>query len=145
MSNVDYQELGKLLVSVCRLHHARADQSMEGMGLYRGQAHLLMVVARQDGMTHSEVAAALRISPAATTKVIKRMEEQGYVQRQADAADERVSRVYLQEKGRALVAQIGAAFARLDRAMLDGVSEPELQRLRELLMQMHANLESFQP
>jgi DNA-binding MarR family transcriptional regulator len=48
-----------------------------------------------DGVTHSQIAETLEISPAAATKVIKRMEQVHYVQRRADPADERVSRVYL--------------------------------------------------
>ena len=140
-----YRDLGHLLVSVCRLHHTRADQSMDRMGLYRGQAFLLMTLSKQDGMTHSEIAERLEISPAATTKVIKRMEHAAYVQRMADPVDERVSRVYLQDKGRALIAEIRGAFGRLDQALFSGLDEPELAQLSDLLTRMQANLQDFQP
>jgi len=140
-----YQELGRLLVSVCRLHHTRANQSMDKIGLYRGQARLLMALSEQDGLSHSEIAARLEVSPAAVSKVIKRMEEANYVQRQADPADERVSRVYLQAQGQALVAEIRGAFGQLDRTMLDGLPEPDLIRLRDLLTRMQANLLRFEP
>lgn len=139
------QDLGRLLVSVCRLHHTRADQSMDRLGLYRGQAFLLMTLSRQNGMTHSEIAEKLQISPAAVTKVIKRMEQARYLQRQADPADERVSRVYLQEKGRALIAEINTAFDKLDRVMFDELPAQDLERLYELLVRMQANLQRFQP
>jgi DNA-binding MarR family transcriptional regulator len=133
------------LVSVCRLHHTRADQSMDKIGLYRGQAFLLMILSEQDGMAHSEIAEKLEVSPAAATKVIKRMEQTHYVQRRGDPSDERVSRVYLQAQGRAVIAEIDGAFGRLDGTMLDGLSEPDLERLRGLLTQMQANLLRFQP
>ena len=145
MDESSYQELGRLLVSLCRLHHTRADQSMDKIGLYRGQARLLMTLSEQDGMTHSEIAERLEISAAAATKVIKRMEQAHYVQRRADPADERVSRVYLQAQGNALIAEIHTAFGRLDQTMLDGFPEPDLDRLRDLLERMQANLFRFQP
>ena len=145
MPSTAHEELGHLMGSVCRLHHTRADQSMERIGLYRGQAILLMIVSRHDGITHSEIAEKLKISPAAATKVIQRMERAGYLQRQADPTDERVSRVYLQDQGRALIAEIEQAFGKLDRAMFEGLSEPDLVRFRDLLTQMAANLERFQP
>jgi DNA-binding MarR family transcriptional regulator len=145
MSSIAYRDLGRLLVSVCRLHHTRADQSMDKIGLYRGQARLLMILSELDGMTHSEIAEKLEISPAAVTKVIKRMEQARYVQRRGDPSDERVSRVYLQAQGRAVIAEIDGAFGRLDRTMLDGLSESDLERLRDLLTQMQANLLRFQP
>lgn len=145
METFEYQDLGRLLVSICRLHHTRADQSMDKMGLYRGQAILLMILSEQDGMTHSEIAEKLEISPSAATKVIKRMEQAHYVQRRGDPADERVSRVYLQAQGHAVIAEIDAAFGRLDQMMFDGLAEPDLERLRELLVRMQTNLLRFQP
>jgi DNA-binding MarR family transcriptional regulator len=145
MANISYQELGRLLASVCRLHHTRANQSMDKIGLYRGQARLLMALSEQDGLSHSEIAEKLEISAAAVSKVIKRMEQAHYVQRQADPADERVSRVYLQAQGHALIAEIRRTFGRLDRTMLDGLVEPDLERFRDLLTRMQANLLRFEP
>jgi DNA-binding MarR family transcriptional regulator len=145
MSPIAYQELGRLLVSVCRLHHTRADQSMDKIGLYRGQARLLMTLSEQDGLSHSEIAEKLEISAPAATKVIQRMEEAHYVQRQADPADERVSRVYLQAQGHALIAEIRRTFGQLDRTMFDGLTELDLERFRDLLTQMQANLLRFEP
>ena len=118
---------------------------MERIGLYRGQAVLLMILSRHAGITHSEIAEKLEISPAAATKVIKRMESAGYLQRQADPADRRVSRIYLQERGRALIAEIESAFGKLDRAMFEGVPEAELVRFRDLLGRLTGNLQRYQP
>jgi DNA-binding MarR family transcriptional regulator len=145
MEPIAYQELGRLLGSVCRLHHTRADQSMDKIGLYRGQARLLMTLSERDGMTHSEIAEKLEISAPAATKVIQRMEGAHYVQRQSDPADERVSRVYLQAQGHELIAEIHRTFGRLDRTMFDGLPESDLARFREMLTQMQTNLLHFEP
>ena len=145
MSPIAYQELGRLLVGVCRLHHTRADQSMDKIGLYRGQARLLMTLAEHDGLSHSDIADRLGISAPAATKVIQRMEEAQYVHCQTDPADERVSRVFLQPQGHALIAQIRRSFGRLDGAMFDGLGEPDLERFRALLAQMQENLLRFEP
>jgi DNA-binding MarR family transcriptional regulator len=139
------QELGQLLASVGRLHHTRADQSMDKIGLFRSQARLLMILSERDGLPHSEIAEKLEVSAPAATKVIKRMEQAHYVQRGADPTDERVSRVYLRPPGRALIAQIRRAFSRLDRAMFEGLPEPDRLRLRGLLTRMQANLLRFEP
>lgn len=136
--------LGRLMVEVGRLHHIRADQAMHRIGVYRGQAFLLMTLARRDGITHSEIAQALKISPAAATKAVKRAEQAGYVRRRTDAADERVSRVYLTEAGHALIHDIEQTMARLDGAMLAGLTQRDLERLRVLLLHMQANLQRIQ-
>jgi hypothetical protein len=46
LSPIAYQDLGRLMVNVCRLHHKRANQSMDQIGLYRGQAFLLMILSQ---------------------------------------------------------------------------------------------------
>lgn len=115
------------------------------MGLYRGQAILMMILARREGLTHSEIANILEFSPAAATKIIKRMEQEGYVRREADPDDERVSRVYLCDKGRALTEEIRTAFAGLNRAMFEGIPEADLAQLRHQLNCMQSNLQNYQP
>ena len=145
MTPTSHRELAHLMVSVCRLHHTRANRAADEIGLYHGQAALLITLSERDGMTHSEVAGRLRISPAAATKVIKRMEQAGYVQRRGDPLDDRLSRVYLQEPGRAVIARIHSAFEQLNNGMFDGLAEPELQCLGRLLAHMHANLLGAQP
>lgn len=145
MSTTPSQELGQLFVAVARLHRTRADQIMGGIGLFSGQAFLLNILAGEDGITHTEVSKKLQISPAAATKVIKRMEEGGYLSREADPNDERVSRVYLQDKGRAVHSEIDAAFRRLDEVTYDGFAEADLRRFRDFLARMWDNLSREQP
>jgi len=136
------QSLGQLFVNVCRLHHTKADQCVEQLGLYRGQAILLMILSEKDGITHSDIADRLRISPAAATRVIKRLEALNYLQRQPDPNDERISRVYIQEKGQFLIDEIHQAFLQLERGMFNDFSTKDKDFLRELLMRIQVNLQN---
>ncbi len=136
------QSLGQLFVNVCRLHHTKADQCVEQLGLYRGQAILLMILSEKDGITHSDIADRLRISPAAATRVIKRLEALNYLQRQPDPNDERISRVYIQEKGQFLIDEIHQAFLQLERGMFNDFSTKDKDILRELLMRIQVNLQN---
>jgi DNA-binding MarR family transcriptional regulator len=132
--------IGRLLANLCRLQATRVDQVMDQIGLYRGQGILLVLLAEQDGLTHSAIAAKLRISPSAATKVIKRLEKLSYLRRQPDPADERLSRVFLQDEGRAVIDQIHAAFGMINRVMMEGVTPEEQGQLRDLLGRVQANL-----
>lgn len=145
MSPIAFRDIARLFVNVARLHRTRADQYMDRVGLYSGQALLLAVLTRRDGMTHSEIAEELEISPAAVTKAIKRMERAGYLLRQPDSSDERISRVFLRDKGRKVYDQIEHAFGCLDRMMFAGFTEPELAQLHGLLTRMWTNLQDAQP
>lgn len=136
-------KIGPLLANIGRLHAKRADQSMDEIGLYRGQAFLLMILAKQEGLTHSEIAERLEISPAAVTKVIKRMEALCYVRRQADPVDERVSRVYLEVEGWAVIHKIRKTFDQIDQALVSNLSPEEQKTLIQLLMKVYASLFEF--
>jgi DNA-binding MarR family transcriptional regulator len=135
------EQLGHLLMHVCRLRGKTADQFMEQNKIYRGQGLMLLFISEQQDLTHSEIAEHLNISPAAATKVIKRLEEEGYVQRQSDAKDERVSRVAILPEGLAAIDGIHASFKRLDEKTFLNFSENDLKQLDDYLHRILQNLQ----
>jgi len=131
-----------LLATVARLHHYRVHELVEGLGLYRGQPPLLHVLWEQEGLTHTELAARLGITSATITRMIQRMEKSGFLLRKADEQDQRVSRVYLTEHGRAVREELQAVWERLERENFAGFDDQELAMLRGFLHRIRANLEA---
>jgi DNA-binding MarR family transcriptional regulator len=129
-----------LLGQVCKLHHARAHDLLEGLGLYRGQPRLLHALYKEEGITHGELAERLRVAPATITKMIQRMEKAGFVERRPDPADQRISRVYLTEPGRAIHEAVDDALGTLEDESLTGLAEEERLELYRLLMHVRDNL-----
>jgi DNA-binding MarR family transcriptional regulator len=140
MSSPSEESLDFLLAQVCRLHHARAHTLLEALGLYRGQPPMLHALWEQDGLTHGELAARLHVQPATMTRMVQRMEKAGFVERQADAADERVSRVYLTKPGRAVQAEVKQVWHTMEEETFGGFTAEERTLLRRLLLQMRENL-----
>lgn len=140
MIHTKSERLGHLLMHVCRLRGKTADQFMDKSNLYRGQGMLLMFISEHAGWTHSEIAEKLNISPAATTKVIKRLEKEGYLERRSDEHDERISRVFLQEEGQAIIEEIRKSFKRLDQKTFKGFSNEELENFQDYLDRILQNL-----
>jgi MarR family transcriptional regulator, organic hydroperoxide resistance regulator len=137
----DHKELGKLFFSIGRLQSTRADQYLDQIGLFRGQGMLLKFLVHHDGLTHSEIAEKLEISPAAVTKVIRRLEEQNFLKRQPDPKDDRISRVFIQPEGKKVADDIQNIFCQLDDRMFQGFSEDELELLHGFLLRMQSNLQ----
>jgi len=137
----DHKELGKLFFNIGRLQKTRADQYLDQIGLFRGQGMLLKFLSHHDGLTHSEIAEKLEISPAAVTKVIKRLEEQNYLRRQPDPKDDRVSRVFIQPEGRKVEEDLHTIFHQLDDQMFQGFSKDEIEKLHDFLIRMQSNLQ----
>ena len=145
MSEPNTIPLGRLLANLGRQHALRVDQLMDQIGLYRGQAILLLTLAEQEGqrmlLTHSEIAEKLCISPAAASKVIKRMESLGYLQRMPDPADERVSRVSLLSGGREKLDDIHGVFRKINELLVMDITPQEQVVLRDLLGRMLNNMQ----
>ena len=134
------QTLDGLLAQVSHLHHNRAHASLDILGLYRGQPPVLFALWDQDGLTHRELAEKLEITPATVTRMIQRMEKAGFVQRKADAGDQRISRVYLSEAGRAVHAKLQSIRNRMEVEYFAGFNDEERALLRSFLLRIRANL-----
>jgi DNA-binding MarR family transcriptional regulator len=129
-----------LLAQTCRLHYARVHELLERIGLYRGQPPMLHALWEQEGLSHTELAARLGISPATTTKMIQRMEKTGFVQRRPDPQDQRLSRVYLTEAGRAIRSEVEAVWLQIEAETLAGFSVEEKESLRHFFLKIQNNL-----
>ncbi len=134
------ESLDYVLAGVCKLHHDRIRSVFEAVGLYRGQPPMLRVLAKEQGLSHSELASRLHVTPATISKMIDRMERSGFVRRQGDPADQRVSRVYLTEQGQAVQAELGRLFGKIEQETFAGFTMEERLLLRRLLLHVRENL-----
>lgn len=141
MSHDDRRDkIGFLLGQVCKLHHGRVRAHFHSLGLYRGQPPLLSALWEQDGLTHTQLAELLHVHPATVSKMVQRMARAGFVASRPDAEDQRVSRVYLEEAGRAVEAEARRMGDRLEEETLAGFSEEERLLLQEYLTRIRDNL-----
>jgi DNA-binding MarR family transcriptional regulator len=132
--------IGYLLVQTCKAHRALAEKLWSEIGLHVGQDMILRQLWPAEGCTQSELADRLCIQPATVTKMLQRMEQTNLIQRRGDPDDQRVSRVYLTDQGRALLQPYEEAWAKLEQYLLEGLSLEERVLLRRLLIQLQNNL-----
>lgn len=133
--------IGYRFAQVGRTHRNAIQARLTALGLHTGQEIVIMALMEHDGQAQNQLAEALCVEPPTVAKMVARMERDGWLERRGDSDDGRVTRVFLTEKARALVPQIGAAWADVEMAMLVGVSEIEQALLRRVLHTMHSNLE----
>ena len=139
-SRPDKLTLGQLLLQVCRLTGDRLRVKMEEIGLHKGQGFILFHLWHHDGIPQNVIAHAMHVSPATVTSMLQRMERDGWIERRRDEADNRIVRVYLTEKARALHEKARAAFRGLDDELTAGLTQEEQKTLRELLLKVHDHL-----
>src|SRR6266571_5311833 len=82
----------------------------------------------------------MEIQSATVTRMVIRMERAGFVERRTDPDDQRVSRVYLTERGRSLQPAVEQGWMALEQQILADFSLEERLLLRRFLEQIYRNL-----
>jgi len=108
--------------------------------MYRGQPYVLKVLWEEEGLTHSELARRLHVQPATVTNIITRMEKAGFVERRSDEKDQRVSRVYLTDKGREIQGQVKQIWREFEAQVFAGFSAKERAALQQFFVRIRDNL-----
>jgi DNA-binding MarR family transcriptional regulator len=134
------ETISYLLVQVCKAHRGKAQELLTKIELHPGQEMLLLRLWPGDGLTQSELAGELCISPATMTRMLDRMAKTGLLERRTDIEDQRVSRVYLTAEGRSLREPVEGIWHELEAQSLVNLTLDERILLRRLLLQVHENL-----
>lgn len=68
--------------------------------IFHAQLLYLRIIARDEGLTHSQLAQRMGVERASVSTAVQRMEKAGLLERRSDPKDQRLSRIYLTERGR---------------------------------------------
>ena len=134
------ESTGYLLAKVCRAHRANVGGLLAGLGLHVGQEMVLLELWKEDGLKGGELAERLGVEPPTITRMLRRMERCGFVERRPDPADARSFRVHLTDKGRALEGPVTRIWGEVEEKTLQGISPEETLVLRRLLARVRKNL-----
>ena len=85
----------------------------------------------------------LNITKSVASNLVKRMVQNGLVELEASPSDKRAKFVHLTEKSRSQINQIKSFFDRIDRSLLEGISEENLAIFEEVLDKLQANVEKI--
>jgi DNA-binding MarR family transcriptional regulator len=129
---------GYALAKVCRVHRGNVGGMLAEFGLHVGQEMVLIELWQADGLRGGELACRLGVEPPTVTKMLRRLENFGLVERRPDPADARSFRVYLTPEGRALEDPVSRSFVRAEERTLAGLDPSERRELARLLAKMRA-------
>ena len=127
------------LVQLCKAQRQHAEVCCQKIGLHTGQELLIFRLLEEDGLSQSQLAAVVGVEIGTVAKMVQRMEKEGLLIRREDAADARISRVYLTEKGRSLGDQALQIWQDIEVRLVQGMTQAEQLLFRRLLAQAAAN------
>lgn len=132
-----------MLMRIDRRFMGKCFGQMQELGIYPGQIPVLGLLAHKDGLSQREIAEKLRIKPPTVNVTVQRLEKAGFLFRKADEKDQRISRIYLTERGKQAKENGMKKVEENERILLEGFSDTELCLLRRFLEQITENIDKI--
>jgi MarR family transcriptional regulator, organic hydroperoxide resistance regulator len=129
------------LAKVCRAHRGNVGELLAQIRLHVGQEMALIELWDQDGLRSAELAERLGVEPPTITKMLRRLEKCGLVERRQDAQDARSFRVYLTGEGRSLEDPVARCWEKVEEKAFSGMTSGERRNFHRLLTKARANLD----
>ena len=137
------QSLLSMFMRIDRRFMAKCFGQMQEVGIYPGQIPVLGLLAYKDGLSQREIAEHLRIKPPTVNVTVQRLEKAGFLYREADEKDQRISRIYLTEKGKQAKEDGMKKVKENEKILLSGLSDAELCLLKRMLEQITENIDKI--
>ncbi|MFX3636421.1 MAG: MarR family winged helix-turn-helix transcriptional regulator [Candidatus Pristimantibacillus sp.] len=139
----DLDHVMRTIRHLTRMHQQQMNTLLHDYDIYPGQPPLMFALKRGPGRSQSELAKELDIKAATLTIMLNRMEKHGIVRREADSLDQRVSRIFLTDKGSSMLGEIHETLHRLEEQAMDGFNEEDQLLLRALLARISNNMKRY--
>ena len=123
------------LIYLLNIAQRRVQRFIAGQrrGATAAQSGLLFVLGRRDGLLMGEAGAALDLGPPGISGLAERMIEGGLLEKRADPADGRASRLWLTGAGRKELARAKTSAADINARLMDGFTEAEIDTVSRWL------------
>ena len=121
------------------------DQGIEFMAGPQGQVLRIVTCRAEEGKETliKDIEQELNITKSVASNLVKRMVQNGLVELETSPSDKRAKFVHLTEKSRSQMQEVKAFFDRIDRSLLEGISEENLAIFEEVLDKLQANVEKI--
>ena len=117
-------------------HFSMKQMDQSGTDLTHPEIQALRHIARQGGISQVTLTQRLGVDKAAVTRVLKSLEDKGYIYRETDPEDKRVKRVYPCEKATVVKDEALSAEYQFYRWLMADLPRQEQEYLQQVLEQL---------
>src|SRR5687768_16715983 len=136
------RSLNHLFSEVTNLFWINLEQSMRQIGLHSGQIFVLIWLWDKDGQTQIELAGKLKVSPPTINKMVKSLENNGFVSSRRSKTDARKVRVFLSAKGNQVRVKVEEQWQKLENDFFSPLNETEKLILQQIFDKLKENLKT---
>ncbi|MFO8109049.1 MAG: MarR family winged helix-turn-helix transcriptional regulator [Thermoplasmata archaeon] len=118
-------------------------KKIEPYGFSRGEfPFLIRLLKKGDGVSQKEICQDISISKSTTSKMVNKLEQEGYLRMERDREDRRVKKIYLTEKKKEIEDIITEIEEGLDEILFKGFDREEKERYLEYLERIMKNIKN---
>lgn len=125
---------------ISRMMRQDFDRRIANVGVTRSQWSMIVAVARHPGSTQRQVSELLEMSEASAGRLIDRLCADGLLERQERNDDRRARSVFVTDKAKPILEQLGEIARASEGRVFQGLSEDDLGQLSRLLDKVYRNL-----
>ncbi len=134
------ERLSHYLRMIGHQQHCVMERNMAKLNIAAAQHRILGILQHRPAMSQKEIADFLEVSTPTITTTLKKMEKSGYIERAMDPRDNRVNKVAVTPLGNEIFIQGIEMMRVIDREMMKGFTEEELQTFLSLAKRCHERL-----
>lgn len=141
MEELKPEYLGKYISILYRNGGAYISKNLEKSGLGSGQYIFLFSLLKKDGVNQEVLSNELFIDKGTTARALKKLEEEGFVERRICQTDKRANRIYVTDKARQIESEIVDCMRNWREVLLKEISEEDMLTTIRVLSKMVKNVE----
>lgn len=134
-------DIGWLIVTSSNRLFAEADKQLAPLGLTAAQGSVVVLLARDNVSTPTELCNMMDYDRGAMTRLLNRMEAKGILKRLPNPTDRRAQVLELTTKGEQLYDQLLPTIDQVHAKALAGLDSEQAKTLATLLYRVATNLE----
>jgi DNA-binding MarR family transcriptional regulator len=143
MNQDKVKSVGFLISYLTRQAHRYFESEFVKHNLNRGSIFILKRLYESDGIRQQDLSSSLHFDKANITRIIRKLQELGFVQKLPDKEDKRASRIFLTDKAREFQSTFADIFHGWSRVILSGFTPKEEQNIWLYLHKMSTNTEQY--
>lgn len=129
-----------LFVQLNRAYASKCFHQMSVLGIHPGQISFIMLLSQHEDMSQKEIAEELQVKPPTVNVMVQRMEKAGIIGRKHDQEDQRVTRVFLTEKGQEMKKLVARQVEKNETYVQKGFTDTEKCLFRRFMEQIIENI-----
>ncbi|MCX7615584.1 MAG: MarR family transcriptional regulator [Clostridiales bacterium] len=134
--NNDESHLGKWISIIYRFGQSYLSKQLEPYNIGSGQHRILLTLDRNGGISQEELSDQLKIDKGCIAKSLKKLEDEGYIEKLVDFNDKRAYKVFLTQKGWNVIPVIRDAISKWEEFLISDQPKAKQQEIEEILYKM---------